>query len=175
MTGLARRFPEPVLRAMSRHVWYEYETLCGSYFMGGMAAAGQAAINARVESCAIHARNLTDFFYPPRHLRPRFFIRDFFEDSVKEWDGSRPEQTGGLARARRRASKEAAHLTLHLTLDRPAVLPEGKPWPFVQIIRELTGLAGLFHDRAAPGLLSPEWRRLVFYRGAAAVTGPRNT
>jgi len=73
-------------------------------------------MNLKAEACALHFRNLFEFFYPA-HPRENDVITT---DYVADWDAKRPAATQPLKQARKRADKELAHLTTGRIAGTPA-------------------------------------------------------
>ena len=84
------------------------------------AATNDFTKNVLLEVCVLHLRNLLDFFYPRGNAHD--------DDVVAAHYGgcSLPPITLTLERARKRAHKELAHLTL----DRQFGAPPSKAWDF---------------------------------------------
>ena len=95
-----------------KHILYEIHMLAGSAnLMACDVAAGDPGLewalgNSRVESFAIHTRNLVDFLYPRHPCDTDVTAAAFLLDGT----ALRP-MTQELHTARRRADKEVAHLT----------------------------------------------------------------
>ncbi len=93
---------------------------------------GSAVENALIESFALHARNLIDFFWPDGAKTDHVLATDFFDDK-SVWEDRRSPLPPILCDARRRAHKEIAHLSY----DRLRVAPESRGWNFKDIASEL--------------------------------------
>ncbi|MGA9623109.1 MAG: hypothetical protein WBL65_21240 [Bryobacteraceae bacterium] len=104
---------------------------------------GSFEMNAMVESCLFHFRNLLDFFYP-RVLRVDDVIA---ADYVPDWDSKRPALSSVLETARKRVDKELAHLTT----QRISGAPPQKMWDFGTVSLELQPVIETF-IRVAHGL-----------------------
>ena len=127
-------------------------TLANSIASG---VAGQSAMaNALLESFVTHARNGIDFFYADNPKPDDVIAEDFFS-APGQWEQYRPALSQTLLQAKHRAGKELAHLT-YARLD---VTPETKPWPFLQIAREIADLIALFVKHVPLGNLSSEWKQ----------------
>jgi hypothetical protein len=68
-----------------------------------------------------------------------------------------------LDRARLRAHKEMAHLTY----DRLAVTPEGKPWSFIQLQAEITAVFHRFFLKVPKDRLAADWQAVRFETGSS--------
>lgn len=102
----------------------------------GLATVFRCAV---IESFATHVRNLVDFFYPRRTVQKSDVIAaDYYPAGVLPSDF--PGIPLSLERARNRADKELAHLTV----ERMFVAPTDKPWPHREIVTELKSLLGRF-------------------------------
>jgi len=117
--------------------------------------------NARVESFAQHLRNLIVFLYPDKFrldksdVSAHHFLaaRSQYADRLT----GRPVLSKSLARAKRRADKELAHLTD----ERIGGTPSVKLWNFVGLRRELYALLSLFVLRSDPDRLGPKAREAI--------------
>jgi hypothetical protein len=136
------------------HLAYELSMLWAS-----AKAMGQAvpAVNyCVVEAFALHARNVTDFFYCDTPQKDDVVAAHFFSDPA-EWPKVRPAMPALLEEARRRANKEVSHLTYARLL----VAPDARAWPTREIIAALDPALRAFCERAD---LLPERVRLLRYR-----------
>ena len=140
------------LQEASKHLYYEVTMLVN--LANGIASgvAGQGPIgNALLESFITHVRNSIDFLYADNPKPDDTIAEDFF-DAPEQWKRHRPALSSTLLQAKRRAGKELAHLTY----ARLAVTPETKPWPFMQIAREVVILIKVFIGHVSLDNLSPE-------------------
>jgi hypothetical protein len=78
---------------------------------------------------------------------------DYFDDPAL-WENLRLPISAKLRKARDRAGKEMAHLT-YARLD---VMPEAKPWPFVELTNEISGVLHVFLQNVDRNKLGDEWR-----------------
>src|SRR5205809_3763006 len=85
--------------------------------------------NCAIESFALHARNLIDFFYTPPAKADDVVAAHFFTDPGA-WDSHRPACPAALGDAKGRANKEVSHLTY----GRLLVAPDKKQWPVDEIV-----------------------------------------
>jgi hypothetical protein len=143
-----------VLQEASKHLHYEFWMLAS--LAGGLASGITADLwlrNALLESFVIHVRVLIDFLYAERPKPDDVIAADYFSPS-EEWEKLRPAQSETLERARIRAHKELAHLTY----ARLNVTPETKPWPFIEIAKEIHSVMDIFLANVPKHLLSGQWR-----------------
>ena len=141
------------LREISDHLHYEVWMLVS--LAKGMASGilGQGPIaNAVLESFIIHIRAVTNFLYAKEPQVDDAIAEDFF-DTPEEWTKIRPALSKLLSQAKRRAGKEVAHLT-YARLD---VIPERKPWPFVQISDEISLVIKAFLENVPKNRLGSKW------------------
>jgi hypothetical protein len=103
--------------------------------------------NAQVESFAMHARGLLDFFYETAPVHRDDALARHFVDG--EWNP--PPQTEALADVKRRVNKEVAHLTY----PRLLVTEEAKNWDYGRIWLDFGEVIRAFLDRASPDRLPP--------------------
>lgn len=100
---------------------------------------GDAVSNALLESFAVHARSLIDFFF---RQQPQFpddaLARDYFYEDRGAWP--LPPLTPHLARVKPRVNKEIAHLTY----GRMLVSEEARQWQFEKIANDLAAVLGNF-------------------------------
>jgi len=85
-------------------------------------------MNVLIQSCVIHLRNLIDFFYVDGSGDDVTAV-----DFAPGWLAVRPQLSAELQRAKVRANKELAHLTL----KRIAGSAPGKKWDFDVLRAEL--------------------------------------
>jgi hypothetical protein len=118
--------------------------------------------NALLESFGIHSRNLIDFLWLDKPMKPTDAIAsDYFEN----WKA--PEMSERLSKVKDRVGKEM----VHLSYNRLDVSEEEKGWQIVGIGPEITAAFGAFvaavpsdrvpenwheHARAAIGAVPPE-------------------
>jgi hypothetical protein len=139
---------------VARHLRYELRMLWDS----GNALAGlhsQTISNALVESFALHARNLIDFYYATPQ-QDDVVAEHFFSDPAA-WARVRPTKTTTLDGAKTRANKEVSHLTY----TRLSVSADKKGWPTDEIIRDLDAVLRVFCTEAD---LLPEDVQVFRYR-----------
>jgi hypothetical protein len=108
-------------------------------------------LSARLESFAIHFRNLVDFFYTePVNARNDDLVADDFFDSSNTWNiGPIPQ---ALREARERANKEINHITY----KRKAAMDPAKPWPVKNLFEQVHSVAEKFADTASSTKLHPK-------------------
>lgn len=128
--------------------------------MGGRQASsgGYTAVvhNALVESFALHARNMVDFFYNDSPQPDDAVASQFFSNPLM-WQTVRPPLTADLQTAKARANKEISHLTYARLL----VAPSQKSWPVDSIVRDIDAVLATFCENAD---LLPERVKLLRYR-----------
>ena len=112
--------------------------------------------NALEESFVIHFRVLHDFFYGRTKRKYDITAQDFMKQMV-DWKKVRVKQVPLLAKAKKRANFEIAHLTKN-RVDTPS--PE-KIWPTQEIITEMLVLIEKFINNASPHKLHPKFIELV--------------
>jgi hypothetical protein len=131
------------LAQIAEHLHYEIAMLWSSGLCvqrgGGYPTAVQ---NCILESFALHARNVIDFFYTDP-IGDDVVARHFFsrEDA---WAQVRPAAAAVLVAAKKRANKEVSHLTY----SRLVVSPEKKPWQYADIVKEIDVVLRVFCDNA---------------------------
>lgn len=137
---------------------------------------------ALVESFALHARSLVDFFFRDTGRLDDAFAVHFFDPG--EWATLRPEQGPWIREVRHpavdRFGKEIAHLNYH----RVALAEQAKGWPVIQIagaigevlwtfIQAVPSTRVLPHFRAHAEREIPVFARLNEWPGAIAPLWPR--
>lgn len=124
-----------VLKAISKHLIYEFGMLHQTCELARHEDV-RAKKNAFLESWAMHARNLFDFFYSTHEptKKPRIddvIAEDFFLDS-SFWPSVRPNPSEDLTKLGKRVAKEIAHLTY----ARASAGPIGPKWPNSRLTNE---------------------------------------
>jgi hypothetical protein len=180
---------EELMDYADHHIIYELEMLrWTTAVMGSLAPVreeGQlawACNNALLNSFSIHARNLIDFLYL-RSLggdRPTdIIVQDYIDEETLTHH--LPPITSLLRQAKRKADKQA----VHLTLDRVAYEKSGKEWSFVQIVADIMGafraIAPVFPETrtsesfrqliSQPRFLIPDVRTNPTYSGDGVPSG----
>lgn len=133
-------------------------TLTRSQFGLGSKATWEVQ-TALVESFALHARGLGDFFYIPKRgsYKESAFAFDFFDDDNLSWnDDLKPPQGPWLRRIKRGGSDPAGRLDrfgqeiAHLTFaDDISLAEHARGWPVVQIANEIGEVLRVFVDNVA--------------------------
>jgi hypothetical protein len=137
------------LRGVSKHLYYEFEML--SELTHKMVPGGwpervpQWQHNAHLESFAIHARALVQFFYDGRtggypesasrrgaRRYRNAYADDFFDDAT--WKRSRPKPK---PEALRTVDSRVAQEIAHLTYNRATVAEEAKSWRYGTIFLDV--------------------------------------
>ncbi|HYG99373.1 MAG TPA: hypothetical protein VD837_09605 [Terriglobales bacterium] len=147
----------------STHLLYEMHMLvgCASLFGCDILASDSLTVwafsNSRVESFAIHVRNLIDFLYPRGRPCDTDVTAADFMPAGTELEPISPT----LQAARRRADKEIAHLTTSRLEDGDP----GKLW-HVSLVHELFSVLREFVDAAMPTRLGTDVREFIQGGGA---------
>jgi hypothetical protein len=110
--------------------------------------------NALLEAFTIHARGLLKFLYPENPKSDDVIAEDFFPIAL-EWKKARPKKTKILKKAHERVGKEVAHLTY----ARQDVTPEKKPWPFLEILRDMEVSFKKFLQIVPEEFLGKRWEK----------------
>ncbi len=108
--------------------------------------------SAYLESCLINFGKLI-YLFLPQSTRPTDVIATDFYDDPTKWNAI---VSTSLELARTRSNKEVGHLTL----DRKGAKDLDKPWPVVDLYREMRTTAKTFAAGASTAKLSPkvvEW------------------
>lgn len=147
------------LKNISHHLWYEFsmflaltQELCKGYPPGTIN-------NALLESFALHVRNLIDFLYAENPGRDDVYAGDFFQ-CKEDWVNIRPQITALLEKTKKRANKEASHLTY----SRIKVTPEEKKWYFVKIFQDMGRAFDVFVEKVDKELLDSDWENFLQIR-----------
>jgi len=111
-------------------------------------AAPGFELNVLIESCILHLRNLTEFFYPA-NAQPDDVIAALYAPT---WASQGPAISPTLKTARIRANKELAHLTVTRKPDHD---PD-KLWNFATISGEMKPVIEAFVRLADASKLHPE-------------------
>jgi hypothetical protein len=137
---------------------------------------------ALVESFALHARSLVDFFFKDKGRRDDAFAAHYFEPG--EWAALRPLQGPWIHEVKHpdldRFGKEIAHLNYH----RVTLAERAKGWPVVQIAGAIGEVLLIFvrfvdqsrvlpHFKAHAEREIPGFARLDRWPGAIAPVWPR--
>jgi hypothetical protein len=142
------------LIAASEHLYYEVRMFnATSQILTSGALPEGIEHNAMLESFAMHARALLQFFIPTNPHKNDVLAEHYFGDPL-EWKKLR----GGLPQSLRQISERVAAEIVHLTYSRLDVGPEARRWDVPAItgaINELvtTFLRGVHHE-----YLGSSWR-----------------
>lgn len=144
------------LKEVSEHLHYELDMLT---FLTRSIASGKihddVLSNARVESFAVHVRNLILFLFPFPKAKPKpddVLATDFVSDPVA-FEAARGVKSEILKKAKRMADKRVAHLTYERLKVR-----EDNDWPFVQMANEINRVMTIFLQHADRSKLSEMWK-----------------
>jgi hypothetical protein len=118
---------------------------------------------ALIESCAIHTRNLIDFFYNKSPMADDVIAADFFGNATT-WKVTIPSS---LDQARVRANKEVSHLTL----QRKSGAHPDKAWPLDVYYKAVQAVAVTFVNSASPKKLHADVKNWVAGRVAVVSAG----
>jgi hypothetical protein len=123
---------------------------------------------ALVESFALHARSLADFFFKDKGRRDDALAAHYFAPG--DWKAIRPEPGPWVLEVKHpeldRVGKEIAHLTYH----RVTLAERAKGWPVAQIAGALGAVLRVFVENVPAQNVTPEfieeaWREIpVFAR-----------
>jgi hypothetical protein len=105
--------------------------------------------NALLESFGIHNRNLIDFLWLDRPLKPTDAIAG---DWIEGWEA--PEMSERLASVKERVGKEM----VHLSYNRLDVSEDAKGWTVLGIGPEVIGAFGKFATEVPDDLVPEGWR-----------------
>ena len=129
-----------LLEYSEEHLFYEVEMLLNVCSVR-IESLPQIFRNMRVESFAIHLRNLIIFFYPTSTVFPTdVYATHFFSDSTK-WRRLCPPFSQTLKDAKKRADKEVGHLT---TERIAGTNDPHKEWDMSGLVNEITPIIKLF-------------------------------
>lgn len=111
--------------------------------------------NALVESFAVHARALLDFFYPEGHpIKATDVLAEHFFPTPNDWLSKRPTKSiADIEKIRERVAKEI----VHLTYNRQQVKLPDKVWPTRSIATELDLAFKVFKSSISPELSPSGW------------------
>ena len=138
------------LREASKHLHYEISMF--DFTARELAILGPSQRrDALLESFTIHARILTDVFFPAGGEDSDVFAQHYFDDPMT-WKKARgPKPTFDV---RANVGTQIAHLS-YKRLD---IGPEAKNWPVAQIHAELMRAVRVFQSQVSHDRLSPEWQ-----------------
>lgn len=123
--------------AASKHLKYEIDMFIHTARLIESKRISGGIGDAVLESWVLHLRNLIDFFYTEKK-QDDIVIADFMEGD--EWKGHFPEYTSELRRAKSRANKEMAHLSL----SRVGIQTEDRQWAVGALTNALLDRAKAF-------------------------------
>jgi hypothetical protein len=109
--------------------------------------------NALLESFTVHARILLDFLFAIKPKKDEVIAEDFFRNP-EEWRRTRPPKTETLKKVDRRVAKEVAHLTY----ARQKVTAQTKPWPFIEIAKDVSKVFSGFISLVPDEMLGSRWK-----------------
>ena len=154
------------LRNASNDLYYEFWMF--AKLANGLATGimGESIINnALLEAFTIHARAILDFLYNDRLTGNEVSALDFVH-RPDEWIQVRPKKSALLKEMetdlRHRVAKEIAQLPY----DRHKGVPERKPWPFMQIAKEINVAFDVFLELVPERRLGPRWLEVKQQRKA---------
>lgn len=157
-TDQVSRRSEAELRSASNDLYYEFWMFVK--LASGLATGilGESVLNnALLESFAAHTRVLLDFLYDDNPGENDVSALDFVANR-EDWILARPRMSRMLKElsddVRHRVGKEIGALPY----DRHAGVPERKPWPFMQIAKELNAAFDAFLETAPEHFLGPRWK-----------------
>lgn len=131
---------EELLDYSEEHLFYEVEMLLNVSALS-TENLPQIIRNIRVESFAIHLRNLIIFFYPTSTVFPTDVYASHFFSDTNEWRRICPPLSQTLRDAKKRADKEVGHLTM----ERIAGTNDPrKEWDIRGLVNEITPIIKLF-------------------------------
>jgi hypothetical protein len=142
MSEKAHQIPEDIKKEMLReHLPYEISMLRWSAFKIPDLIM---QTNTTIESFAVHARTLIDFFYYDEFIKTCKEDDILAEHYIARWRTIRPALTQTLKNAREKANKQLAHLTtLRATTYKDK---EDKQWQFQKIHQELEKVIKIFNE-----------------------------
>jgi hypothetical protein len=131
-----------------------------------------------LESFALHARALIDFFFKPKRSWPHDALAsDFFAPG--EWEDLRPEAGPWIQLVRGAKLDRVGAEIAHLRYDDAATLQaQARGWPVLQLAGAVGGVLRVFIETAPRQLMTsafvdPAWREIpVFVRVGPAGTNP---
>ncbi|MBW2044329.1 MAG: hypothetical protein JRI96_05510 [Deltaproteobacteria bacterium] len=147
------------LERISHHLWYEFEMFLALTQELSKGYPPSTINNALLESFALHVRNLIDFLYNENPKSDDVCAFDFFL-CKEDWLKVRPQITPLLEESKKRANKEASHLTY----ARINVTLEGKKWYFIKICRDMNRAFEVFVENVNKELLSTDWDNFLQVR-----------
>lgn len=136
-----RKISEYSLKKASEHIFYEawmfFETM--NYLMQ---ARNQISTNILLDAYAIHCRNLFDFLYPDlkKIKRDDILVFDYISDKSLYYKNKTKKKL--LRFVIRKANKQVAHLTY----TRNRYGEKNKPWPFLDIAKEIHKSLSVFYE-----------------------------
>jgi hypothetical protein len=143
------------LRDASEHLLYELGMLDRLAHLLALSAFGEGPVaNALLESFAMHARNLLQFFDVPEKPREDDVLAEDYFGSSEAWESVRGAVPSALRGIAVRVGKEVAHLTY----ARLKVTEEVKGWRFLEIASAVIHLARQFEAHVDPAYLGPGFR-----------------
>jgi hypothetical protein len=111
-----------------------------------------------VESLALHTRILFDFFYSKKPRKDDLIAQDLLPENLL-WEEKRPKQSEILKKARHKADK----LLAHLTLERIKLKKSGeKSWNFDGIKREMDEIFKSFDNilkKSGRKIIIEDWKK----------------
>ena len=141
---------------VSNHLFYELWMFMGiaKEMQSGRYSQGTIVSNALLEAFTIHIRVLLSFLYEHKK-RPDDVVAEDFFPKEKDWLEYRPEMPISLKNVNRRVGKEVAHLTYF----RLKVTPDTKPWPFVDITKDMVKVFDKFLEEVPKDFLHTSWNQ----------------
>ena len=149
---------EHELRDASNDLYYEFWMFIK--LANGLAAGimGDSILNnALLESFAVHAHSVLNFLYNDDAEEDNVAAVDYLSNP-EDWPYDRPKKSEVLGEIEADVQFRIANQIAHFTYDRHNGTPARKPWPYMQIAKEVTAAFDVFLELVPPHLLGPRWQ-----------------
>lgn len=158
MTAIERKTrKEADLRNASNDLFYEFWMFVK--LANGLAAGvfGESIVNnALTESFALHVRSVLNFLFNDEPAEEDVVATDYLPNP-DDWPYERPKQSKPLQQLQADVRRRVANELADLTYQRHEGETPRKPWPHMQVAKEVTAAVDVFLELAPEHLLGPRW------------------
>jgi len=148
---------EEDLRNASNDLFYEFWMFVK--LANGLAAGvfGESIVNnALTESFTFHSRSVLNFLFNDEPAEEDVVASDYLP-SPDDWPYERPKQSKLLKELHTDVQRRVAKEMAEFTYERHEGETPRRPWPHMQVAKEVTATVDVFLELAPEHLLGPRW------------------